>query len=82
MLEPYGVGSRLRLRAIGLFNVGMGVAAACGGGDATDVVQVLGGDDSFSPEVLEIAAGDAVERKMEGDNPHNVFASDPLGGMV
>ncbi len=65
-----------RIRAFVLAVLAVGVVAACGGGDATDVVQVLGVDDSFSPEILEIGVGDAVEWKMEGDNPHNVYASD------
>jgi plastocyanin len=58
------------------------VVVACGGeasdqvSSAADQVQVFGYDDSFSPAIAEIPIGGTVEWRMEGDNPHNVFASD------
>jgi plastocyanin len=59
------------------------IVAACDGGDAAsepaataDQAQVFGYDDVFSPEVVEIPEGGEVEWRIEGDNPHNVVASD------
>lgn len=58
------------------------IVAACDGGEAGSEpsspgqVQVFGYDDVFAPEVVEIPVGGEVEWRMEGENPHNVFASD------
>ena len=51
------------------------IVVGCGGDD-DDTAQVLGVDDAFRDTIIEIPVGAAVEWKMEGDNPHNVFASD------
>jgi plastocyanin len=63
------------------------VVAACDGGSAADdgyasdgilpyQAQVFGYDDVFSPDIIEVAVGGEVEWRIEGDNVHNVFASD------
>ena len=54
------------------------LAAGCSGDAAAEAgtTGVLAVDDQFVPPVLEIEVGGTVEWKMEGDNPHNVFASD------
>lgn len=75
---------RLGLALLGVLLLSI-VVAACGGdasGDpgagalGPDQVQVFGYDDVFSPEIVEIPVGGEVEWRMEGENPHNVFASD------
>jgi len=55
------------------------VASACGGGSAeatTGQAQVFGYDDIFAPDIIEVDLGTEIEWRMEGENPHNVFASD------
>ncbi len=54
------------------------IAAGCSADAAagTGTAGVLAVDDQFVPPVLEIEVGGTVEWKIEGDNPHNVFASD------
>ncbi len=70
-----------RVRLVLLAALGFAViVAACGGDVSADVgvgqTQVFGYDDIFAPEVIEVELGTEVEWRMEGDNPHNVFASD------
>jgi plastocyanin len=81
--------ARIRLAGIGLMVAALAVVvAACDGGSASDTTaggpgdapptqaQVFGYDDVFSPDIIEVAAGGEVEWRIEGDNVHNIFASD------
>jgi len=72
-----GPGTWLTLVSVGLFTLAL--AACTGGGDSSadhGQTQVFGYDDVFADEIIEIDVGAEVEWRMEGDNPHNVFASD------
>jgi len=64
----------------GLFGAVAAIAlllAACSGGqEAAGTTGVLAVDDQFVPAIVEIDPGQSVEWKIEGDNPHNVYASD------
>jgi plastocyanin len=55
------------------------VASGCGG-DSSEATpgqsQVFGYDDVFAPDIIEVDPGTEIEWRMEGDNPHNVFAFD------
>jgi plastocyanin len=76
--------SRIRMAGVGLMVAVLAViVAACDGGTASDAAtansqqaQVFAYDDAYSPDVVEIAVGGEIEWRVEGDNPHNVFASD------
>jgi plastocyanin len=55
------------------------VASGCGGDSpeaTTGQSQVFGYDDVFAPDIIEVDLGTEIEWRMEGENPHNVFASD------
>jgi plastocyanin len=58
----------------------LGLVASSCGGDSSETApgqsQVFGYDDKFAPDILKVDLGTEVEWRMEGDNPHNVFASD------
>ena len=51
------------------------LATSCGG-ESEDQLQIFGYDDVFRDEIIEVPVGAEVEWRMEGENPHNVFAPD------
>jgi len=56
--------------------VGTAVFVGACGGEIEGQVQVFGYDDIFREDIIEIPVGGEVEWRIEGDNPHNVFAAD------
>lgn len=58
------------------FAVITGVLIVACGGEIEGQNQVFAYDDTFREEIVEIPVGGTVEWRMEGDNPHNVFAAD------
>lgn len=68
--------NRLTSILLGGLAVSLSILVVACGGDGGDQIQVFGYDDVFSPDIVEVPVGGEVEWRMEGDNPHNVFASD------